>query len=414
MAAKFIPVVLGQHAEEAAFLWILRDSAVHAPHYRLKDLAKLDLRVEAHLDGLRIAGPHGWNVLKDALALEEAGEIFAAAVVAFESGDPKRTDLVLDAGTATPELERGLVSAVGWLAPKKADRLIKALLASDAKARRRVGVAGAAIRRLDFEKDFLAAVKDNDPLLRARGLRAVAELGMTKHAALFTRHLDSVDPSVGYAAAWGGALVSGDPAAVAALQEFAVGPGRKSREALVLAVRRMTPAAAASWREKLAKKPQTLRHAVIAAGAAGDPAAVPWLLDQTAVPGVARVAGEALSMITGVDLAYQDLDGDQPEGFEAGPNDDPGDENVQPDPDEDLPWPHPGRARAWWESQKSRFAPGKRYLLGREITPESVREALSAGRQRQRAAAALEIAILEPGSPLEEVRTPGFRQQGHP
>jgi uncharacterized protein (TIGR02270 family) len=405
----FIPLVLAEHAEEAAFLWILRDGAVHAPHYSLKDLAKLDQRVEAHLDGLRIAGPHGWEVLRESLKLEEPGEIFAAAVVAFESGDPKRTDLVLDAGTATPELERGLVSAIGWLPPKKADRLLKALLASASVARRRVSISGAAIRRLDFEKGFLDAVKDPDPLLRARGLRAIAELGMAKHAPLFTRHLDAADPAVGYAAAWGGALIGGDPAAVAALQRFAVGPGRKSREALVLAVRRMTPAAASAWREKLAHHPETLRAAVIAAGAAGDPAAVPWLLDQTAVPAVARVAGEALAMMTGVDLAYQDLDGDQPEGFEAGPTDDPKDENVVPDPDEDLPWPHPGRARAWWESQKSRFASGKRYLLGHEITPEQARDALRAGRQRQRAAAALELAILEPGTPLAGVRAPGFR-----
>jgi hypothetical protein len=31
--------------------------------------------------------------------------------------------------------------------------------------------------------------------------------------------------------------------------------------------------------------------------------------------------------------------------------------------------------------------------------------------QRQRAAAALELAILQPGQPLFEVRAPGFRQQ---
>jgi uncharacterized protein (TIGR02270 family) len=407
---KHIPVILEQHAEEAAFLWILRNGAVHAPHYSLKDLAKLDLRVEAHLDGLRIAGPHGWTILRVSLALEEPGEIFAAAAIAFESGDPKRTDIVLEAGTATPELSRGLVSAIGWLPPKKADRLIKSLLASPSKAMRRVGVAGAAIRRLDFEKGYIDAVRDDDPLLRARALRAVAELGMKQHAALFSRFIDAVDPAVGYAAAWGGALISGEPAAVAALKDFAVGPGRKSREALVLAARRMTPAAAAAWREKLAKKPETLRQAVIAAGAAGDPGAIPWLLDQTALPAVARVAGEALSMITGADLAYLDLDADRPEGFEAGPNDDPEDENVEPDPDEDLPWPDPALLRGWWEQRKSKFAPGKRQLLGKEISAGSCREALKTGRQRQRAAAALELSILEPGTPLAEPRAPGFRQ----
>lgn len=51
--------IVSQHAEEAAFLWLLRDRAVYAPHYSLADLSELDDRVEAHLDGLRIAGDAG-------------------------------------------------------------------------------------------------------------------------------------------------------------------------------------------------------------------------------------------------------------------------------------------------------------------------------------------------------------------
>jgi hypothetical protein len=43
--------VVSQHAEEAAFLWALRTRAIGEPHYSLQDLARLDERVEAHLDG---------------------------------------------------------------------------------------------------------------------------------------------------------------------------------------------------------------------------------------------------------------------------------------------------------------------------------------------------------------------------
>jgi len=57
--SPIIANVVLQHAEEAAFLWLLRHAAVAAPHYSLADLGKLDGRVEAHLDGLRIAGPDG-------------------------------------------------------------------------------------------------------------------------------------------------------------------------------------------------------------------------------------------------------------------------------------------------------------------------------------------------------------------
>jgi RecJ-like exonuclease len=35
-----IESIVEQHAEEEAFLWLLRDAAVQAPHYSLKDLAR--------------------------------------------------------------------------------------------------------------------------------------------------------------------------------------------------------------------------------------------------------------------------------------------------------------------------------------------------------------------------------------
>ena len=56
-----IPHVIDQHAEDAAFLWHQRDAAVRAAHYQLTHLARWDDRVDAHLDGLRIAGEDGWQ-----------------------------------------------------------------------------------------------------------------------------------------------------------------------------------------------------------------------------------------------------------------------------------------------------------------------------------------------------------------
>jgi len=34
--------IIRQYSEMAAHLWLIRDRAVHAPHYDLKDLAKLE------------------------------------------------------------------------------------------------------------------------------------------------------------------------------------------------------------------------------------------------------------------------------------------------------------------------------------------------------------------------------------
>src|SRR4051812_27330769 len=75
--------VVDQHAEEAAFLWTQRDRATEAPQYALKDLAKLDERVEAHVDGLRVAADAGWATALAQLD-QGRGEVFAASVLAFE------------------------------------------------------------------------------------------------------------------------------------------------------------------------------------------------------------------------------------------------------------------------------------------------------------------------------------------
>ena len=46
---------------------------------------------------------------------EEPGIVFAAAVLAFDSGDAGRIRRVLEIGCLTPELQRELISALGWL-----------------------------------------------------------------------------------------------------------------------------------------------------------------------------------------------------------------------------------------------------------------------------------------------------------
>ena len=119
--SRIILETVQQHAEEAAFLWLLRDKANAKPHYSLPDVARLDDRVDAHIDGLRVAGDAGWEICKEALGQEEAGVVFAAAVLAFESGEADRIRTVLDAGIASPETACGIVSALGWFSYQQSE-----------------------------------------------------------------------------------------------------------------------------------------------------------------------------------------------------------------------------------------------------------------------------------------------------
>ncbi len=405
-----IQLLVSQHAEEAAILWILRRAAVQSPHYGLADLSKLDGRLEAHADGLRIAGEAGWKSCLKQLAANESGEVFAAAVLAFESGSRDKIDLLLKLGIAEPHLEVALISALGWLALERAESYARAFISVDSAKLRRVGLAAFAVHRRNPGDELRAALRDTDPACKARALKAVGELGRAELAQEANMATSSDSHAVRFWAAWASALLTGSSNSLSLLQYLAESSGFRKTEAVQMVARRSPPSEAKAWQRKLAQRPEHQRLAVSTTGHLGDPEAIPWLIERMKFLPLARLAGEAFTFITGVDLAYRDLERKPPEDFNAGPTEDPKDENVEMDPDDNLPWPEPALVQKWWEKNRGQFQNGTRYLLGKPMTTDWLKTVLRDGRQRQRAAAALELAIRNPGQPLFNVKAPGFRQ----
>jgi uncharacterized protein (TIGR02270 family) len=400
--------VIEQHAEEAAFLWTQRNRAALAPNYSLKDLAKLDGRVEAHVDGLRAAGEVGWEICVGTRQLGP-GEAFAAAIMAFESVDERRVGPILETGSSEPVLERSVISALGWMSPQQATKLCARWLSVDSADLHRVGIAGFAVHRIDPGPELVRASLDENSRLRARALKAIGELGNIDMAGTLMSHLSDLDDRSRFYAAWSAARLGiSSQAVIDVLREVAEGGGPDSERALDVAVRCMPLDQATAWRAKLSSRPEKLRLAVLAAGAIGDPEVMDELIQLTGDPKVARVAGGAVSMITGADLGYEDLDADAPALPAEGVSEE--EEIAGPDADEGLDWPSPEGIARWWSKRSAAFQSGIRHLRGKPMSPVSLAETLVSGTQRQRAAAALEMAILNPGQVLFEVRERGDRQ----
>jgi uncharacterized protein (TIGR02270 family) len=406
------PKVVAKHAEDAAFLWGQRDAAVRAPHYALKDLVKLEERLEAHLDGLRVAGELGWEMIKPPIEEGAPGAVFAAGVRAFEAGDQARIQELLPFGTAKPEAARGFISALGWLPYEQVARQIKPLVSTAESALKYVGIAALAIHRRNPGPALTEALAAADPLLKARALRAAGELGLVDlQVSLRAHRTRAKDAACRFWAAWSSALLTGHEDAVAYLRNLAEAGGPLSEQAVTMAMRRLSSHDAKVWIKKLIKELGRSRIAAVGAGALADPEIIPWLIEQMKVPKLARVAGESFSLSTGARIAFEDLDAEQPGDPSVGPAGDPEDEKRALEQDLSLPWPDPALVKKWWEVHRGNFSNGTRYLLGRPIEAEAIRLALKTGYQRQRAAAAIELAILNPGRPLFEVRAPGLRQQ---
>jgi uncharacterized protein (TIGR02270 family) len=380
---------------------------VGEPQYALKDLLALDERVEAHLDGLRVAGQVGWELCKANLANAGAGEVFALAVLAFEEGDLRRMRDALNTGCAAPEWLAGLISALGWLDYGRIARWIGRLLGAKSPLHRTVGIAACAIHREDPGPALALAVEDPDPTLRGRALRAAGEIKRWDLRAAVSAHLDDDDERCRFWSAWSATLL-GERYGIAALADLVRQGSPFSERALQLVLRAMAVTEARSLVNSMAKDPRLSRLAVLGAGIVGDPLSVAWLIKKMESPQWARLAGEAFTMITGVDLAYHGLSIDPPTEADARKD---ADDIVPLSYESNLRWPSPVLVEHWWAEHGEEFAPGARYLGGKPVSVAQAIEVLVHGKQRLRAAAALDLALLVPERTVFEVRARGTMQE---
>ncbi|MGH8498653.1 MAG: TIGR02270 family protein, partial [Methylococcales bacterium] len=362
-----IPHIIDQHAEEAAFLWLLRDRAVSAPHYNLKDLAKLDNRVEAHIDGLRIAGDHGWEATQNNLTAKEPGEVFVAGVLALEDTKIERLNVLYQTVEQAPETVRGFISAFGWVEPQNLCGKVNGLLVSAKPLWRRVGIAACAIHRTDPGIFLDQCLNDDNPQLRARAARAAGELGRTDLKPVLLDQVNQQNSGAGFWSAWSAVRLGDRGKGLDALRNRIIAGNDFSVQALQMACRVLDLATVKELLKVLVANENRIGEAIVGAAASGDPVYMPWLIKQMESPKLARVAGEAFSFISGVDIAYEDLEGELRSQETAGPTEDPADEDVDMDPAEDLPVPDPILMERWWTQQQHNFQPHVRYLSGRPV-----------------------------------------------
>lgn len=105
--APVIEEMLRQHAEQAAFLWAVYDDNLlnpgDNPEMDEERMSRLIERLDAHIDGLRVAGVDGLRVAEERYAeYPEAGELFVVRMLQSGAGhlqvanlDPARVRLAL-------------------------------------------------------------------------------------------------------------------------------------------------------------------------------------------------------------------------------------------------------------------------------------------------------------------------------
>lgn len=90
MPAPILREIIRQHAEMAAFLWTVYDYNLRHPgkNPEMDDdrMARLVERLEAHLDGLRVAGKAGQKIAQERHdEFPEAGELFVLRMLSSKT-----------------------------------------------------------------------------------------------------------------------------------------------------------------------------------------------------------------------------------------------------------------------------------------------------------------------------------------
>ena len=409
-----LPMLVQRHVEEAALLCNQRMYLVGAPHVKLQQLRRLDDRLAANLDGLLVAGDTGSRLADAALANAGRGEVFTAVSLAFDNHDHARLDRLLAVGESLPEVQEAVELAVGWVSAASLNGITRELLASRSAFRRRLALAACAMHRVDPGAALPPALAQDEVPLRARALQTAGECARQDLLPACLSGLTDPDGHCRLQAARS-ALLLGERGAVLmdALYRMAGSLDATGDAAMFLFLKVAGPGQAVPLMRLRLDEPRCLRAAIRGMGMAGDPQVVPWLLAQMENPALARLAGEALSTMTGVDLAWLDLERPPPDTADAGPgaDDAPQDAGTGMDEDAGLPWPDPSRLQAWWRAHEQEFQRGTRYFMGQPPSPAHCLRVLREGFQRQRIAAAEHQCLLQPGTRLFPAAAPAWRQQ---
>jgi uncharacterized protein (TIGR02270 family) len=408
---RIVPELVRQHAEDAAVVHAGRTALTASPGASLRDLHRFDRRLAAHLDGLRIAGDQAWPFCCAALEPPSAGSLFTATVRAMETDQRHQLEMLNALARSMPGIDRGMRSAFGWLEPAQLQGRIPELLDGGDGFQRVNGIAACALHRVHPGSACLRLLRDPEPAVRARALRAAGELGLGDLRSDCAAALTAEDDNSRTWAAWSMVLLGDREHALDSVARTGQLPGPLRWRAFRLALQALDIQAGHALLQRLASDVNELRSVIQGSGIVGDPAYVPWLIGHMAGDPVARLAGEAFALITGADIGTLELERDRPEHADAGPTDDPDDSNVSMDPDADLRWPDQRKVERWWAANNSRFRPGQRCFMGAPVTREHCIEVLKNGYQRQRIVAAHYLCLLEPGTPLFNTSAPAWRQQ---
>ncbi|MER9300051.1 HEAT repeat domain-containing protein [Mesorhizobium sp. M0621] len=292
---RIVPDVVRQHAEQAAFFWAQRDTLMEDDPPDLHVVAGIDRRLEANLDGLRIAGPAAWPFIVAAYEdFPEKGELFLFTWMAIEQADKERISQAVEFGKVSNDNVRGSVGALAWHSPETIRPLVRDWIGAPDAFKRYLSVAACAGHGVDPKQMLARLVHDPDPRVRSHSLHLAGKLKRTDLVRDIVGRLEDEHEQPRTWAAWALTELGSGDLAMAELKRVVASGGPEALTALRAIVKIGPDKDVRAWMGGLLKAPETAALAVRGSGMLGDRTILHWLIHQMRNPALAVAAGGAL------------------------------------------------------------------------------------------------------------------------
>lgn len=355
---EFIPELAQTHAEELAYLWHRRRSAIRSSTLTIRDFGDLNERIEAHLEGLLLCAESLPEVVGERLGLDDRDEVFAGAWPLLRSGSPEAAKTVLSAfAVAQGARLYGLRDALGMASPLHTEATLRAALSHGSPAHAAAAALALAMqRRLDPADSRLARLLDDPtPAIAVQAWQALLQVDTAANPIPrpYAAAIGHENPELRAAALEAG-IWRGEPWAPTVIRKLAEAGNALGLEWFMA----VGDATGAEGLLKALAPQANARHCKLASRS-GHPAAIQNLLEwmSSEDPSVAADAGAGWFRVTGFDVEGERA------SVPVGPEADEIDREFAPE----VRLPDLARARQQWAANGARWLAGARWCRGHDI-----------------------------------------------
>lgn len=191
--------IIEQHVEEAAFCWLRREDALWRPSLNLNQFYRFDQRLDAHLEGLRLAVDSAWPyALKRMNQWKTADEVFAASYIAIQAGDEDQLNTIATVVQANSNAMAGVSAALQWMLLQSGKE--KALLAIQFFWQQQDALKNAVIDtalqipEVNINAILTTAIQSTDIAVRAKAFEAIGNYHLTEYKPVLHNALGDSEP----------------------------------------------------------------------------------------------------------------------------------------------------------------------------------------------------------------------------